>query len=178
MTKLIIVGVSALALAACAPAPTSTEPTSPTTGSNAVEPMAETDSMQSIAEVVATNPEFSTLLQAVTAADLVEVFAEAGPFTVFAPTNAAFAKLPAATLEAVLADKEQLTSILQYHVVSGEVPAAAVASLSSAQTLQGSDVAISVEGETVMVNNATVTQTDINASNGIIHVIDTVLIPE
>jgi uncharacterized surface protein with fasciclin (FAS1) repeats len=97
---------------------------------------------------------------------------------VFAPTDEAFAKLPEGTLEALLADKAALTDVLLYHVVAGEVPAADVVSLSSADTLLGQPVSISVSGDTVQVGDAQVIITDIKTSNGIIHVIDTVLIPE
>jgi uncharacterized surface protein with fasciclin (FAS1) repeats len=97
---------------------------------------------------------------------------------VFAPTDEAFAKLPEGTLEGLLADKAALTDILLYHVVAGEVPAADVVGLSSANTLLGQPVSISVSGDAVRVGDAQVIITDVKASNGIIHVIDTVLIPE
>ena len=100
-----------------------------------------------------------------------------GPFTVFAPTDEAFAKLPEGTVEALLADPDQLRAILLYHVVPGKVMAADVVKLSEAKTLNGQSVAITVDHGTVMVNSATVTQTDVEASNGVIHVIDTVLLP-
>jgi uncharacterized surface protein with fasciclin (FAS1) repeats len=120
---------------------------------------------------------FNTLAAALTAADLIETLKGEGPFTVFAPTDEAFAKIPAEQLDAILADKELLTSILTYHVVAGKVKAADVVKLDSATTVQGSDVAItSTDG--VKVNNATVIKTDIMTSNGVIHVIDTVLVPQ
>jgi len=119
---------------------------------------------------------FTTLATALTEAGLVGTLKGEGPFTVFAPTDDAFAKIPADTLNAVLADKEKLTAILTYHVVSGKVMAADVTTLDSATTVQGSDVAINV-GDKVTVNDAVVTQTDIETSNGVIHVIDTVLMP-
>lgn len=132
---------------------------------------------QNIVEVASGNPEFSTLVTAIKAAGLVETLSSEGPFTVFAPTNAAFDKLPAGTLDSLLKDPEKLKAILTYHVVSGNVKAADVVKLTSATTVAGQDVTIAVEGETVKVNNATVTQTDIATSNGTIHVIDTVLLP-
>lgn len=123
---------------------------------------------------------FNTLATALTAAGLVDTLKSAGPFTVFAPTDDAFAKLPAGTVENLLKpeNKDQLVSILTYHVVSGKVMAADVVKLTSATTVNGDDVAIRVEDGTVYVNDAKVTATDIGATNGVIHVIDTVLIPE
>lgn len=123
--------------------------------------------------------DFTTLAAALEAAGLVETLKGAGPFTVFAPTDAAFAKLPAGTVEDLLKpeNKDKLTAILTYHVVPGAVMAADVVKLSSAKTVNGADVTIKVDGDTVMVNDATVTATDIAASNGVIHVIDTVILP-
>jgi transforming growth factor-beta-induced protein len=121
---------------------------------------------------------FKTLVQAVQAAGLVETLKGPGPFTVFAPTDAAFAKLPQGTVEALLANPAQLREVLTYHVVSGKVQAADVVKLTSAKTVQGGNVSIAVSGSTVRLNgNSTVTQTDIQATNGVIHVIDTVLLP-
>ena len=122
---------------------------------------------------------FATLVAAVTAADLATTLKSPGPFTVFAPTDAAFAKLPAGTVDMLLLpeNKAMLQAVLKYHVVAGEVKAAQVVTLTSATTLQGSDVAITVTGSTVKVNDATVTAADVEASNGVIHVIDTVLLP-
>jgi uncharacterized surface protein with fasciclin (FAS1) repeats len=120
---------------------------------------------------------FTTLVAAVEAAGLVETLKGEGPFTVFAPTDEAFAALPEGTVEALLADVPALTDILLYHVVPGKVMAADVVSLTSATTVQGSDLAIVVEDGTVTINGATVTTTDIVTSNGVIHVIDAVLIP-
>ena len=122
---------------------------------------------------------FATLVAAVTAADLATTLKSPGPFTVFAPTDAAFAKLPAGTVDMLLLpeNKAMLQAVLKYHVVAGEVKSAQVVTLTSATTLQGSDVAITVTGSTVKVNDATVTAADVDASNGVIHVIDTVLLP-
>ncbi len=122
---------------------------------------------------------FKTLAKALAAADLVGTLKGAGPFTVFAPTDEAFAKLPAGTLESLLKpeNKAQLRRILTYHVVSGKVTAADVVKLKSAQAVSGDVVSITVMGSGVMVNSSTVVKTDIAASNGVIHVIDTVLIP-
>ena len=132
--------------------------------------------MKNIIETAVGNPDFTTLVTALKAAGLVGTLAGTGPFTVFAPTNAAFAKIPEADLKAVLADKAKLTSILTYHVVAGKVMTKEVAGITEATTLQGAKVTISAN-DGVMVNNAKVTTADIECSNGVIHVIDTVLMP-
>jgi uncharacterized surface protein with fasciclin (FAS1) repeats len=119
---------------------------------------------------------FNTLVTAVKAAGLVDTLKGPGPFTVFAPTDEAFAKLPAGTLDALLKDKEKLKAVLTYHVVSGKVMAADVVKLSSAKTVQGGTLAIDTRNG-VKVGAANVVKTDIATSNGVIHVIDTVLIP-
>jgi uncharacterized surface protein with fasciclin (FAS1) repeats len=132
---------------------------------------------QDIVGVAVAAGDFNTLVAAVKAAGLVETLQGDGPFTVFAPTDEAFNKLPKGTVEALLADPDKLKQILLYHVVPGKVTAEKVVSLTSATTAQGSDVAIAVKGDGVMVNNANVVATDVMASNGVIHVIDTVIIP-
>jgi uncharacterized surface protein with fasciclin (FAS1) repeats len=121
---------------------------------------------------------FKTLATALQAAGLIETLKGKGPFTVFAPTDEAFAKLPAGTVEALLQDKEKLTKILLYHVVAGNVMAKDVVKLQSAKTVQGSSVKITVKGGKVMVDNANVVKTDIATSNGVIHVIDSVILPK
>ena len=123
---------------------------------------------------------FTTLVAAVKAAGLVDTLKGAGPFTVFAPTDAAFAKLPAGTVESLLKpeNKAKLQAILTYHVVAGKVMAQDVVKLQSAKTVEGENVSIKTAGGGVMVNNAHVTKTDIETSNGVIHVIDTVLLPK
>jgi uncharacterized surface protein with fasciclin (FAS1) repeats len=123
---------------------------------------------------------FTTLVTAVKKADLVDTLKGPGPFTVFAPTDEAFAKLPEGTLQDLLKadNKAKLQSILTYHVVSGMVMSKDVAKLDSAKTVNGQSVAIKVDGCSVMVDNAKVLTTDIKCSNGVIHVIDTVLIPK
>ena len=122
---------------------------------------------------------FTTLAAALEAADLVDTLKGDGPFTVFAPTDAAFAALPAGTVETLLKpeNKDQLTAILTYHVVPGKVMSGDVVKLSNATTVNGADVAVTVMNGKVMINGATVTAVDVAASNGVIHVIDTVLIP-
>ncbi len=130
-----------------------------------------------IAAIVANDPNFSTLLTAVQAAGLTSTLNSAGPYTVFAPTNAAFAKIPAAQLNAVLNNREQLRALLLNHVVPGRVTAAQVQNLSSVTTAGGGTLNVMVNGSQVMIGDATVTRPNISASNGIIHVIDTVLMP-
>jgi len=119
---------------------------------------------------------FKTLTAAIEAAGLQEALTEGGPFTVFAPTDEAFAKLPEGTVEALLADPEALKQVLLYHVADGTVLAEDVVKLESAKTLNGQKVAIQTK-DGVKINNASVIKTDIMAKNGVIHVIDTVLIP-
>ena len=123
--------------------------------------------------------QFNTLAAALEAADLIGTLKSAGPFTVFAPTDDAFAKLPAGTVESLLKpeNREQLVAILTYHVVPGRVVAADVVELDSATTANGADVSIEVVDGSVRVDEATVVATDIEASNGVIHVIDTVILP-
>ena len=121
---------------------------------------------------------FTTLAKAIEAAGLTETLKGEGPFTVFAPTDEAFAKLPQGTLESLLQDKEKLATILKYHVVAGEVSSAQAMKISEAKTAADKPLKISMSGKKLMVGNATVTQADIPASNGVIHVIDTVLLPE
>jgi uncharacterized surface protein with fasciclin (FAS1) repeats len=132
-----------------------------------------------IVDTAASNKDFSTLVAAVKAAGLVDALKADGPLTVFAPTNAAFAKLPAGTVESLLKpeNKDKLVQILTYHVVAGNVMAADVVKLKSATTLEGSDVTVSVSDAGVKINNANVVATDIKTSNGVIHVIDTVILP-
>lgn len=122
---------------------------------------------------------FHTLITAVIEADLVRALKGDGPFTVFAPTDEAFANLPDGVLEGLLQDKEQLANVLLYHVVPGKVMAGDVVNLDGAEvgTLLGQDIRINIEGDKVFINDSQVITTDIEASNGVIHVIDTVLVP-
>ncbi|WP_396627142.1 fasciclin domain-containing protein [Luteitalea sp.] len=121
---------------------------------------------------------FNTLVTAVKAAGLVDTLKSAGPFTVFAPTDDAFKKLPAGTVEALLKDTAKLKAILTYHVVAGKVMAADVVKLKEAKTVQGQSVKIAVNGGTVTVDGAKVIKADVATSNGVIHVIDTVILPK
>jgi uncharacterized surface protein with fasciclin (FAS1) repeats len=120
---------------------------------------------------------FQTLVKAVQAADLVATLKSPGPFTVFAPTDEAFAALPKEKLEALLKDKAALTAVLTYHVVPGKVPAADVIKVSSVKTVQGQPLSISTKGNEVHVNGAKVLKADILCTNGVIHVIDAVVLP-
>ena len=142
-------------------------------GSSHAEQVAQKD----IVDTAVSAGSFNTLVAAVQAADLVETLKGDGPFTVFAPTDEAFAKLPEGTVEALLQDKEALTKVLTYHVVPGKVAAADVVKIASAKTVQGQSIRIDTSSG-VKVDNANVIQTDIMASNGIIHVIDTVILPQ
>ena len=132
---------------------------------------------KNIVETAVAAGQFDTLVTAVQEAGLVETLSGDGPFTVFAPTDEAFAAIPDADLQALLADKEALTRVLTYHVVPGKVTAGDVVNLSQAETVEGSTVDISVDGDTVKVDDARVIKTDIETSNGVIHVIDSVIMP-
>jgi uncharacterized surface protein with fasciclin (FAS1) repeats len=132
---------------------------------------------QTIVDVAAGNPQFSTLVTAVKTAGLVETLSGKGPFTVFAPTNDAFAKLPAGTLDGLLKDPAKLRAILTYHVLPSAVKAADVKT-GSAKTANGASMAVKAEGGKVMVDNAQVITADVMASNGVIHAIDSVILPK
>ena len=135
---------------------------------------------KTVVENAVNNADFSTLVAAVKAAGLVETLSGSGPFTVFAPTNEAFKKLPAGTVENLLKpeNKDQLVKVLTYHVVPGKVMAKDVVKLTKAKTAEGSEVTIAVSGGSVSVDNAKVIKTDIVSSNGVIHVIDAVILPK
>jgi uncharacterized surface protein with fasciclin (FAS1) repeats len=143
---------------------------------SAVAP-AQANAVDDIVDTAVKAGSFKTLVTAVKAAGLVEALKGEGPFTVFAPSDAAFAKIPKDVLEDLLADKEKLAAVLKYHVVSGKVTADQVVKLSSAKTLNGQSVAIDT-AEGVKINDAKVTKADILCKNGVIHVIDTVLLPK
>jgi len=129
-----------------------------------------------IVDTAVSSGQFKTLVKAVQEAGLVDTLKGEGPFTVFAPTDAAFAKLPAGTVEALLADKDKLTQILTYHVVAGKVMSNQVKT-GAVKTVQGQTLNVRAEDGMVTVNDAQVTAADIVASNGVIHVIDTVVLP-
>ena len=138
--------------------------------------LAQTAQAKDIVDTAVAAGSFNTLVAAVKAAGLVDTLKSTGPFTVFAPTDEAFAKLPAGTVESLLQDKEKLSGILTYHVVAGKLMAADVVSQTSLKTVQGQSLKISTMGG-AKVNNANIVKTDIQTSNGVIHVIDTVLLP-
>jgi uncharacterized surface protein with fasciclin (FAS1) repeats len=169
--------VSGLALAGCGSEDDSssagTQASQPTT----TQPMTTEAATPNIVETAVAAGDFSTLTSLLEQAGLAETLAEGGPFTVFAPTDAAFAKVPKATLDSLAADSAKLKGVLLYHVVEGEARASDVAELSSAKTLNGASVARQTNGSTVRVGGARVLQADVEASNGVIHVIDEVLIP-
>jgi transforming growth factor-beta-induced protein len=134
--------------------------------------------MKDIVETAVSAGSFNTLVAAIKAAGLVETLKGKGPFTVFAPTDSAFAKLPPGTVESLLKNKVKLASILTYHVVSGKVMATDVVKLTSAKTVNGQTLTIKTDKTGAMIDNAKVVMTDIGCSNGVIHVIDTVLMPK
>ena len=132
-----------------------------------------------IVALAQSNPDLSTLVDAATAADLVETLQGPGPYTVFAPTNEAFDAVGMETLDELLKpeNKQQLTDVLTYHVVEGELKAADLTDGQKLATVQGGELEVAIDGDTVKVGDATVAQADVDASNGVVHVIDTVLMP-
>lgn len=146
----------------------------------AAEPKAKEKAGKDIVDTAVAAGSFKTLAAALKAADLIETLKGKGPFTVFAPTDEAFAKLPKGTVEELLKpeNKKKLAAVLTYHVVAGKVMAADVVKLTSAKTVQGSEVKIEVVDGKVMVDNAQVVKTDIACANGVIHVIDSVILPK
>ena len=187
----VAVAAVAVALSACGDdgndssattVPTTMEPAMTMAPATTMAAAATADQPGTIVDVAAAAGDFTTLVAAVQAAGLTETLSGPGPFTVFAPTDEAFAsalETLGLTADELLADTDTLTSILTYHVIAGEVPASTVVTMDgqSVETVNGADVMISVEGDAVMVNDATVTAVDIPASNGVIHVIDSVLLP-
>jgi uncharacterized surface protein with fasciclin (FAS1) repeats len=143
----------------------------------AAPPAVQADSHKDIVDTAVAAGSFKTLAAALQAAGLVDTLKGKGPFTVFAPTDEAFAKIPKAALDALIADKAKLTKVLTYHVVAGKVMAADVVKLKEAKTVEGQMVKIGAASG-VMINNAKVVKADVEASNGVIHVIDTVLMPQ
>ena len=186
-TIALLVPALAIAISACSTAatqtavPAATSTPSPAATAEAPSAMPSESSAAMTKDIVETAIEagsFKTLLTAVEAAGLVETLQGDGPFTVFAPTDEAFASLPAGTLDGLLADPEALKKVLLYHVVSGSVTADQVVGLTSADSVEGSPIAISVKDGTVYLNDsATVVTPDVMASNGVIHVIDEVNLP-
>ena len=152
-----------------------TEAPAETTTTAAADDAATSD--QNIVETAVAAGDFTTLATALDAAGLVETLEGDGPYTVFAPTDAAFEALPAGTLDDLLADPEALADVLTYHVVDGDVMAADLSDGMEVTALNGDTLTVTIDGDTVKVNDATVTTADIVTSNGVIHVIDAVLIP-
>lgn len=183
------IGLSAIVLAlpvmliACGDDDDEPEATAPPAATNTMEPdngNGDGDGEEATADIVDTAVaagSFETLVTAVTAAELVETLKGPGPFTVFAPTDDAFAALPDGTVEGLLEDQEALTNVLTYHVVSGEVTSDMLSDGMEVEMLNGDMLTISIDGGTVMIGDATVTTADVETSNGVIHIIDTVLVP-
>ena len=187
-TIVILAPALAIAITACSSAASPTaspagamvaSPAATTAASPSAAPSASADAMSGdIVETATEAGSFATLLTAADAAGLVETLQGEGPFTVFAPTDEAFAALPAGTVDGLLADKEALKEVLLYHVVAGAVTADQVVGLTSADSVEGSPIAIAVKDGTVYLNDsARVVTPDVMASNGVIHVIDEVLLP-
>jgi transforming growth factor-beta-induced protein len=177
--KLILLAtllIMTLVVTACFPPAVPAEPAA--TAAPVAEPTAAPAATAAdIVDTAIADGRFTTLVAAVQAAGLVDTLKGAGPFTVFAPTDDAFKKLPAGTVEGLLADPDTLKDILLYHVVSGKVMAADAAKLTEAPTVQGANITIEAADGKVMINDATVIIADIETSNGVIHVIDTVILP-
>ena len=177
MKRTILLSVAALALVVSACSTTAATP-APATPAPATEAPSMAPAMGDIVATATSAGSFKTLLTAATAAGLVDTLKGAGPFTVFAPTDEAFAALPAGTLDGLLKDPEALKKILLYHVVQGKVTADQVVDLTSADSVAGPAIKIAVEDGKVMLNDsATVVTPDVEASNGVIHVIDQVILP-
>jgi len=179
--RAVVIGalVAAPLTAALLPATAGASPNRPSTamGSQTSSAKAKT-----IVGVAAANPDFSTLVTAVKQAGLVDALKGKGPYTVFAPTNDAFAKVPADQLNALLADKAKLTAVLEYHVLKGRVPSSSLKATQTVPTLEGGTTTINVaDGKATITdgegNVANIVMTDVKAKNGVIHVIDTVLLP-
>ena len=145
-----------------------------------VETPAPVEAPKTVVDIAVGSADHTTLVTAVTAAGLVETLSGAGPFTIFAPTNAAFAALPAGTVESLLTpeSKDKLTSILTYHVVAGNVLAANLTDGQKVATLNGQELTVSIKDGVVMINGAKVTTADLQGSNGVIHVVDAVILPK
>ena len=179
MKNIFLSGMVALAMVACGPQ----ESTEETVENEEMEVMEESMEMEetqpNVVEIAVGSPDHTTLVAAVTAAGLVETLSGEGPFTIFAPTNDAFAALPEGTVENLLLEenKDQLTSILTFHVVAGNVMSGDLSDGQVVTTLNGQELTVSIADGVVKINGATVVAADLAGSNGVIHVIDTVLLP-
>ncbi|MCL6260144.1 fasciclin domain-containing protein [Aquiflexum sp. TKW24L] len=176
--SLAIAIVSSAFLASCGNAPK--EETVEETTVEVVEVAPPVEAPKTVVDIAVGSPDHTTLVAAVTAAGLVETLSGTGPFTIFAPTNAAFAALPAGTVDNLLKpeSKDKLTSVLTYHVVSGNVMAADLSDGQVVKTLNGQDLKVSIKDGKVTINGAAVTAADLAGSNGVIHVVDAVLLPK
>ena len=179
-TLMLALAISVSGFVACGDAETtSTDAAAETSNVDTTTTMAPAPAAKDVVDIAIGSPDHTTLVQAVTAAGLVETLKGAGPFTVFAPTNAAFNALPAGTVDGLLKpeSKDALTKILTYHVVSGSVKAADLKDGQKVKTLQGEELTVSIKDGKVMINGANVTTADLEGSNGVVHVIDAVLMP-
>lgn len=182
MKKLRLLPLAAATLAITLLASCGNSPKEETVEETTVEVVEETpvEVSNTVVDIAVGSPDHTTLVAAVTAAGLVETLSGTGPFTIFAPTNSAFEALPEGTVENLLKpeSKDQLTSVLTYHVVSGNVMAADLSDGQIVTTLNGQDLTVSIKDGKVMINGATVIAADLAGSNGVIHVVDTVLLPK
>lgn len=178
LSVLTIAAISAISFTACNSS--ETKPAEATAETVTEETTAPAEAPKDVVDVAISSPDHTTLVSAVTAAGLVETLKGAGPFTIFAPSNAAFAALPAGTVEGLLKpeSKSALTNILTYHVVSGAVKAADLTDGQKVKTLQGEELTVSIKDGKVMINGANVMAADLTGTNGVIHVIDAVLMPK
>jgi uncharacterized surface protein with fasciclin (FAS1) repeats len=183
MRRVVVIGalVAAPLTVAVLPATAGASPNRPSTAMGSQTSSAKAKA-KTIVGIAAANPDFSTLVTAVKQAGLVDALNGKGPYTVFAPTNDAFAKIPAEQLNALLADKAQLTAVLEYHVLKGRVPSSSLKATQTVPTLEGGTTTINVaDGKATITdgqnNVSSIVMTDVKAKNGVIHVIDTVLLP-
>ncbi len=176
---MLAMAISVSGFVACGDAETTSTDAAAETSNVDTATMAPAPAAKDVVDIAIGSPDHTTLVSAVTAAGLVETLKGAGPFTVFAPTNAAFNALPAGTVDGLLKpeSKDALTKILTYHVVSGSVKAADLKDGQKVKTLQGEELTVSIKDGKVMINGANVTTADLEGSNGVVHVIDAVLMP-
>ena len=173
--------VTTTLITSCGETATKTEETAIAPASDtSMEPVVAPAETKDVVDIAIASPDHSTLVAAVTAAELVETLKGTGPFTIFAPTNAAFNALPAGTVDGLLKpeQKSALSNILTYHVVAGAVKAADLKDGQKVKTLQGEELTVSIKDGKVMINGATVTAADLTGSNGVVHVVDGVLMPK
>jgi uncharacterized surface protein with fasciclin (FAS1) repeats len=180
LNMLVAVAITSATFVACNNGETKTTETAVTTPDSVKEEVMAPTAPKDIVDVAIGSPDHTTLVAAVTAAGLVETLKGAGPFTVFAPTNAAFTALPAGTVDGLLKpeSKDALTKILTYHVVAGAVKAADLKDGQKVKTLQGQELTVAIKDGKVTINGANVTAADLTGSNGVVHVIDAVLMPK